>query len=301
MPETTQEPKHIDDWLDEVEPTTGRDNPGEVYARWWLEYARHKATKQMLYSQIMENFRLFCTFEGKRWRVTGASRMGDIWLAENHKRESGYDKRVEVTKCSGWSNNPGEHQPPSDELEMLRSLVKLPDQETEATDSPWWVIIKPRGMIHSASDISSRLTGPFFSRQDAQDHVNARKHAFNDKTEIWCLSGYWSRKFKLMYRDMHSSTSPLLPLQKRLAKWARKVFPHSTQESRLEHLRRELKELEATPTNGEEMADVALILLHMAEEAGVDLGLEMRKKLEINEWRNWGAPDAKGVSHHVKD
>ena len=51
----------------------------------------------------MQNFKLFCTHSGTRYRCTGASRMGDVWLAKDVKRDTGYDLRVDVTECSDWA------------------------------------------------------------------------------------------------------------------------------------------------------------------------------------------------------
>ena len=93
---------HVDDWLDDI-VTPWEVTLGECYARWWLEYARQPAWKQMLYRETMSRYPLFCTYEGQRYRVTGASRMGDVWLAKDAGRESGYDLRVEVTRCSEWA------------------------------------------------------------------------------------------------------------------------------------------------------------------------------------------------------
>lgn len=91
---------HIDDWLDyrhENPPAT----EGERFALEWLEHFRRPAVDQ---DRVwLAAHPLFCTFEGKRWRVTGASRMGDVWLAEDFKREYGYDRRVDVAKCEAWS------------------------------------------------------------------------------------------------------------------------------------------------------------------------------------------------------
>lgn len=301
-------PTHVDDWLERIMPHTAEGNPGEVYARWWLEQRRYKASAEALYLPITQNFLLFCDYGGQRWRVTGASRLGDVWLAKDPHREGGYDKRVDVTLCSGWSNRYGDEYTPMppmrpeerDELELLRNLVELAQQDNEITESPWWMIIDPRGMIHSASQIESRITGPFFCREDAEAHIKARRYAFYKQPVVWCLSGYWSHRYKGLLRGIRTAASGLTATQKRVAKWARKTFPHSTTESRLWHLLQEYKELLDDPTNVEEMADMALILCHMAEEAGKDLGVAMREKLEVNIWdRKWSDPDAEGVCHHV--
>lgn len=91
--------KHIDDWIDE--PAA---DEGEALAKVFFRKARRPAIEQL------DNWRvthpLFCTYEGSRYRVTGASRMGDVWLAADLARVNGYDKRVDVEKCSNWSGEP---------------------------------------------------------------------------------------------------------------------------------------------------------------------------------------------------
>lgn len=91
--------KHIDDWI--AEPAV---DEGEAFAKeFFLEARRPAIEKRYDWSR---NNPLFCTYEGARYRVTGASRLGDVWLTSNLHRESGYDKRVDVAKCSGWSKQP---------------------------------------------------------------------------------------------------------------------------------------------------------------------------------------------------
>jgi hypothetical protein len=95
---------HVDDWLDEI-PADLRDE-GQSYARWFLEQARFPAWKKSIYSTVMKQFALFCDYEGRRYRCTGASRLGDVWLADDHEQTHGYDHRVDVAKCSNWGPKP---------------------------------------------------------------------------------------------------------------------------------------------------------------------------------------------------
>ncbi len=88
--------------------------------------------------------------------------------------------------------------------------------------------------------------------------------------------------------------------QKAVSKWASETFPHQTPHSKMTHLRKEIDELAEDTSDGEEMADCFILLLNLAEMAGVDLMAEARRKMEINRKRKWGAPDADGVCHHVK-
>lgn len=86
--------------------------------------------------------------------------------------------------------------------------------------------------------------------------------------------------------------------QKQIATWAEVAFPHQTARSKFIHLRKEIEELGADLSDGEEMADCFILLLNLAEKAGVDLMAKALWKMDINRTRKWGAPDADGVSHH---
>lgn len=95
---------HVDQWLDT--PSLNKDSEGEDYAKFVLDYKRMPAYKQFAYSKWMSQFKLFCTYEGKRFRCTGASRLGDVWLTSNFDQENGYTHRVDVAMCSDWSDKP---------------------------------------------------------------------------------------------------------------------------------------------------------------------------------------------------
>lgn len=88
---------HVDEFID-----------GEFgkhkYARWVLNHFRLPAVLKNDFSEFMENNKLFCEYQGKRYRCTGASRLGDVWLAEDYNRVNGYDLRVDVENCTHWSS-----------------------------------------------------------------------------------------------------------------------------------------------------------------------------------------------------
>jgi len=84
----------VDDFIDD--PAT------DAYASWVLNLFRLPAVLQVKFRPFTERYRLFCTWKGKRWRVTGASRLGDVWLASDFSRDAGYDCRVDVDECSEW-------------------------------------------------------------------------------------------------------------------------------------------------------------------------------------------------------
>lgn len=96
---------HVDEWLD---TPSWKDDPedNENYARFFLDFRRMPAWKLSAYAPFMEQFKLFCTYKEQRYRCTGASRMGDVWLANDHNQSHGYDLRVDVTECTMWKATP---------------------------------------------------------------------------------------------------------------------------------------------------------------------------------------------------
>jgi hypothetical protein len=92
------EPRHVDDFIDDCDT--------DEYAAFVLDWFRRPAIAHARFGKWMAQFRLFCTFEGARYRCTGASRMGDVWLSADFKRENGYEKRVAVDDCKEWSRDP---------------------------------------------------------------------------------------------------------------------------------------------------------------------------------------------------
>lgn len=78
----------------------------DTYARWMLMHFRLPAVVKLDFDKHLEGKRLFCDYEGKRYRVTGASRLGDIWLHPDFKEDTRYEHRVWYTLCSNWGPQP---------------------------------------------------------------------------------------------------------------------------------------------------------------------------------------------------
>jgi hypothetical protein len=93
---------HLDDWIDNPDC---RDD-GERYAKFVLWYFRYPAWAKIAFYDWMKAHKLFCTYEGEWFRCTGASRMGDVWLARDFERDTGYDLRVDVADCTNWGPVP---------------------------------------------------------------------------------------------------------------------------------------------------------------------------------------------------
>ncbi len=97
---------HVDDFIN--------NHREPAYARFVLDYFRKSAVNHAAFRPFMEKHLLFCTYQDTvgggatrgRYRVTGASRLGDIWLSKDFKREVGYELRVNVAYCIEWSGQP---------------------------------------------------------------------------------------------------------------------------------------------------------------------------------------------------
>jgi hypothetical protein len=92
----------------------------------------------------------------------------------------------------------------------------------------------------------------------------------------------------------------MLVLQMWQGEWSQKTFPTQCNTSLIEHLRRELKELEESG-DPEEAADCFLLLLSYAHVNGFDLFEAAVAKYWVNQTRQWGKPDEQGVVEHVRD
>ena len=97
------EPRHIDNFI--AHGTRDGTEHHEKYARWVLDYLRGSAICKNDFYEFMKDNLLFCDFRGKKYRVTGASRLGDVWLTSDFKKECGYEHRVNVDSCSNWKRN----------------------------------------------------------------------------------------------------------------------------------------------------------------------------------------------------
>lgn len=97
------EPLHVDEFIE----FSHSDDPkyGDLtYARYMLWHWRLPAMLMADFHRFTEGRKLFCTYEGERYRCTGASRLGDVWLTTNVNQGIGYEKRVDVAKCEAWSD-----------------------------------------------------------------------------------------------------------------------------------------------------------------------------------------------------
>lgn len=97
---------HVDDWICDMGLDDKPEDGETMYARWLMMHWRLPAYMKNNFGRYIADKKLFCTYEGTRYRCIGGSRMGDVWLTTNLYAECGYEKRVDVAKCSAWSQSP---------------------------------------------------------------------------------------------------------------------------------------------------------------------------------------------------
>jgi hypothetical protein len=74
--------------------------------------------------------------------------------------------------------------------------------ENEGTSSPWWVIVDPRRMMKPDCYhvMMGMITGPFFSREEANNCLEARRHHYSNRAVVYCASGCYSGQYDKAYR-----------------------------------------------------------------------------------------------------
>ncbi len=82
-------------------------------------------------------------------------------------------------------------------------------------------------------------------------------------------------------------------------KWSNATFPDASPHSISAHLILEARELHKHPGDPHEIADVLMLIVHLAQKQGINLVEATTKKLEICKKRKWGKPNKDGVIQHL--
>lgn len=68
--------------------------------------------------------------------------------------------------------------------------------ENEGTSYPWWFIVDPGRHFKSAEGTAMCITGPFFSREEAEEQLSRRRYDYGKQAIVWCGSGYHSGRYR---------------------------------------------------------------------------------------------------------
>jgi len=84
--------------------------------------------------------------------------------------------------------------------EFIEIKLKV-STKNEATESPYWLILDPHQMFRlDVNDLASMITGPFFSREEAQNHLERRNYGYSKHAMVYCMSGYYADQYRNLVR-----------------------------------------------------------------------------------------------------
>ena len=74
-------------------------------------------------------------------------------------------------------------------------------ESNEGTSYPWWMIIDPDAITASVTDTVGEIgmgavTGPYFSREEAERALETHRHNYSQRAVVWCASGYRSEQYR---------------------------------------------------------------------------------------------------------
>lgn len=89
---------HVDDFIDSISLDGTRQDIADTYAKFFFMLHRLPAYMKHQWNDLISQYKLFCTYKNKTYRITGCSRMGDIWITSDLDRDYGYELRVFVNE-----------------------------------------------------------------------------------------------------------------------------------------------------------------------------------------------------------
>ena len=71
----------------------------------------------------------------------------------------------------------------------------------EGTSSPYWLILDPKqNMACDVDYLASMITGPYFSRAEAERILKAKRYNYSHRACVYCLSGYLALQYQSLLR-----------------------------------------------------------------------------------------------------
>lgn len=74
-------------------------------------------------------------------------------------------------------------------------------EKNEGMASPWWVIVDPKQMMEPScyTVMIGMVTGPYFSREEAQEYLDNHRYNFSRRAVVYCASGCYSGQYNRAY------------------------------------------------------------------------------------------------------
>lgn len=75
--------------------------------------------------------------------------------------------------------------------------VEIEVSETnEGNNAPYWLILDPRrNNGYGISSLAAQITGPFFSREEAENHLKRFGYNYSKRAAVYCKSGCYSPQY----------------------------------------------------------------------------------------------------------
>lgn len=190
---------------------------------------------------------------------------------------------LDAAETRGWSlSNKGDHP------------AKYPISHTIWTDEGkklrGWRVVGRRGVYWMVAEEVNFTTGEIISWEYLNTIAQCCIQALQENSILAAAEA-----------RAREENQTLDSLAAEIREWQDATFPTATAASAAKHLLSEAHELVAQPTDPEEMADIFLLVIAVANKAGVNLAEAAAAKLAKNKARKWGKPNADGYVEHVKD
>ena len=79
-------------------------------------------------------------------------------------------------------------------------------EKNEATASPYWLILNPwQNMACDIYNLAGQITGPFFSREEAEDQLQRTRYNYGKGAVVFCMSGCYSGQYDRVYKMAEKS------------------------------------------------------------------------------------------------
>lgn len=79
-------------------------------------------------------------------------------------------------------------------------------EDNEGTAAPYWLIIDPRQNFRKdqegACNIAHMITGPFFSREEAENTLKRTRYNYGRGALVWCSSGCHTIQYSNKCREV---------------------------------------------------------------------------------------------------
>lgn len=85
---------------------------------------------------------------------------------------------------------------------MSKTIEIEVSEDQEHTSAPYWLIIDPVQMMEpNIHSVANMVTGPFFSRESAESHLENRRYAFGENAKVYCHSGWQSNQYSKALKE----------------------------------------------------------------------------------------------------